>query len=73
VVTAAEADRDHFLVLLEGLCLRWLRWTGAAAADAELPGGIRKLVRDADAAVAAVQKGLAKHLPRGGPGPRAGV
>jgi hypothetical protein len=56
------ADRDQCLVLLEGLCLRWLRWTGAAAS--ELPGNVRMLVRSADAAVAAVQKGLAKHLPR---------
>lgn len=66
-------DPDQCLVLLEGLCLRWRRWTAAAAADAELPGGVRRLVRDADAAVAAVQTVIAKHLPRGGPGPRVGV
>ena len=58
------ADREQSLVLLEGLCLRWLRWAEAAAGG--LPAGVRKLVRDADAAVAAVQTGLAKHLPRGG-------
>lgn len=56
------ADLDQSMVLLEGLCLRWLRWTEAAASG--LPGDVRKLVRTADAAVAAVQAGLAKHLPR---------
>ena len=39
-----------------------LRWTEVAAGG--LPGGVRKLVRDAGTAVAAVQRGLAKHLPR---------
>ena len=62
------ADRDQCLVLLEGLCLRWTRWTAAAASADGLPGGIRRLVRDADAAVAAVQAGLAKHLPRANAG-----
>lgn len=56
------ADQEQSLVLLEGMCLRWLRWTGAAASD--LPNDVRKLVRTADATVAAVQAGLAKHLPR---------
>ncbi len=56
------ADREHGLVLLEGLCVRWLRWTHAAAG--ELPNDLRKLVSSADKAVKAVQTGLAKHLPR---------
>ncbi|MBA4190267.1 MAG: hypothetical protein C0467_19960 [Planctomycetaceae bacterium] len=56
-------DKEQCLVVLEGLCLRWLRWTEDAAT--ELPSGVRNLVRDADIAVAAVQTGLAKHLPRG--------
>jgi hypothetical protein len=58
------ADRDQRLVLLEGLCVRWLRWTHAAAG--ELQGDVRKLVRNADVAIAAVQAGLARHLPRAG-------
>ena len=56
------ADREQCLVLLEGLCVRWLRWTHAASG--ELPADARKLVRSADAAIGAVQAGLAKHLPR---------
>ena len=55
-------DREQRLVMLEGLILKWLRWTGAAAAD--LPSDVRKLVKVADTAVAAVSVGLGKHLPR---------
>ena len=54
-------DREQCLVLLEGLCVRWLRWTTAAG---ELPADVRKLIKNADTAIAAVQAGLAKHLPR---------
>jgi len=56
------ADGEHRLVVLEGLCLRWVRWTGRAAA--KLPPDVRTLVEAADAAVGAVQDALAKHLPR---------
>ena len=56
------ADDQHRLVVLEGLCLKWVRWTGRAAAG--LPPDVRKLVAVADAAVGAVRDGLAKHLPR---------
>jgi len=59
---SVPADRDQQLVLLEGLCLRWLRWT--AAARRGLPTDVRRSVRDADAAVRSVQRGLGKHLPR---------
>lgn len=55
-------DRDQRLVVLEGLCLRWLRWTELAAS--ELPSDLRKLVRAADATVAAISVGLGTHLPR---------
>lgn len=55
-------DGKQRLVLLEGLCVRWLRWTRAAAG--ELPTDVRKLIRNADTAITAVQAGLAKHLPR---------
>jgi hypothetical protein len=56
------ADASHRLVVLEGLCLKWVRWTGRAAAG--LPPDVRKLVEAADAAVGAVHEALGKHLPR---------
>lgn len=56
------ADPEQRLVVLEGLCLRWLRWTELAAS--ELPNNLRKLVTAADATVAAVREGLCKRLPR---------
>jgi hypothetical protein len=56
------AGGKHRLVVLEGLCLKWVRWTGRAAA--RLPPDVRTLVEAADAAVGAVQDALAKHLPR---------
>ena len=56
------ADDQHRLVVLEGLCLKWVRWTGRAASG--LPPDVRKFVAVADAAVGAVQDALAKHLPR---------
>ncbi len=65
------ADQEQSMVLLEGLCLRWLRWTEVAAAG--LPLDVHKLVRDAGTAVAAVQTGLAKHLPRASKGEGAKV
>jgi hypothetical protein len=59
-----DVPRDHEqrLVMLEGLCIRWLRWADAAGGD--LPHGLRKLVREADAAVAAVQSDVATRLRR---------
>ncbi len=59
---AVPDEDDHRLLVLEGLCLKWLRWTELAADG--LPADVRKLVRTADSAVGAVQDALAKHLPR---------
>jgi hypothetical protein len=61
------ADPEQRLVVLEGLALKWLRWT-ALAADG-LPRDLGRLVREADAAVGAVKAALADHLPRTRPEP----
>jgi hypothetical protein len=50
------------LVMLEGLTLKWLRWTGSA--ESQLPTELLDLVREADTAVTAVKNALASHLPR---------
>jgi hypothetical protein len=55
-------DPDQRLVALEGLALKWLRWT-AIALD-RLPADVSRLVREADAAVNAVKAALTNHLPR---------
>jgi hypothetical protein len=59
---AKPGDRRECLVALEGLTLRWLRWT--AVASGEMPGELRKLVAAADNAVRAVQEDVAGRLAR---------
>jgi hypothetical protein len=55
-------DPEQLLVVLEGLALKWLRWTALAAEG--LPADVARQVREADAAVAAVKEAVAEHLPR---------
>ena len=59
-------DREQRLVVLEGLALKWLRWTKLAAPD--LPADVRKLVVSADTTVEALRGRLGKHLPRANSG-----
>jgi hypothetical protein len=58
---------EQRLVVLEGLALKWLRWTALAAEG--LPADVARRVREADAAVAAVKQAVADHLPRTRPEP----